>query len=169
MPSPPPAVEPAGPAAIAREPVDGPDARTLLAAYAHELQVRWDAPAVDDPTPGPPHDGLTPPTGLFLLARVDGAPAGCVGLRILGADTGEIKRMFVAPAHRGRGLARRLLTAVEDAARVEGLSRLRLDTMAQLVEARALYVASGYRDIARYNTNPYAAHWMEKALAPPTG
>ena len=152
------------------EPVHGPAARALLAECEQELYARWDAPppptAASDAPPEPVDAGLAPPTGVFLVARLDDQPAGCVGLRTLDPLTGEIKRMYVGPDWRGAGLGRQLLAAAEQAAVELGLARVRLDTMAQLREARALYLSAGYRDIARYNTNPYAAHWMQKTLQP---
>lgn len=145
--------------------VDDPAARLLLAEYAQELYARWDAPPLEERQSDAADIGLGPPTGVFLLARIGGDPAGCVGLRTLDPGTGEVKRMFVRSEHRGRGLARQLLVAVEAEARARGLARLRLDTMAQLVEARAPYLDAGYQDIEAYNANPYASHWMEKALS----
>ncbi|MBE0553733.1 MAG: GNAT family N-acetyltransferase, partial [Rhodobacteraceae bacterium] len=67
---------------------------------------------------------------------------------------------------RGLGLARRLMAAIEDEARLLGMAALRLDTNATLTEALALYRSSGWHDIARYNDNPHAQHWFAKALAP---
>lgn len=140
-------------------------ASALLTDYERELFSRWNGPTLDDPHPELPGAGLAPPAGLFLIARVDGEPAGCVGLRSLDDHHGELKRMFVRPAHRGRGLGRQLLEAAEAAARTTlGLRRVRLDTMAELVEARSLYLSAGYVEIGRYNTNPYARHWLEKDL-----
>lgn len=106
------------------------------------------------------------PGGAFLLLEEDGAAVACGGLRTLDADSGlgEVKRMYVAPAARRRGHARRLLVALEDAARTIGLQRLRLDTNAQQPEAVALYHACGYAEIADYNGSPTATHWFEKRL-----
>ncbi|MBG0831432.1 GNAT family N-acetyltransferase [Planomonospora sp. ID67723] len=148
------------------EAVDGPTAQALLDDYERELRARWDGPLLHDPHADTSDmgAGLTPPDGLFLIARVGGAPAGCVGLRTLTPGTGEIKRMFVRPPFRGRGLGRRLLASVEENARGLGLTCLRLDTMAQLVEALALYTSTGYQKIAPYTANPYVRHWLEKAL-----
>ncbi|MFF2470030.1 GNAT family N-acetyltransferase [Streptomyces mirabilis] len=72
--------------------------------------------------------------------------------------------MFVRPAFRGQGIGRSLLTAVETEAHKLGHTRLRLDTMEELIEARGLYAASGYIEIALYTTNPYIRHWFEKTL-----
>jgi GNAT superfamily N-acetyltransferase len=75
---------------------------------------------------------------------------------------GEIKRMWVAPDARGLGIAQRLLDAIEAQAVSMGLDTLQLDTNRALTEAHALYTRNGYREIPRYNDNPYADHWFEK-------
>jgi GNAT superfamily N-acetyltransferase len=90
---------------------------------------------------------------------------GCGGLKTHAPGEGELKRMFVAPDCRGRGHARRILTALEDAARALGHRRLVLDTAAPLQEAMALYTKAGYRRIEAYNDNRYAAAWFEKQLS----
>jgi GNAT superfamily N-acetyltransferase len=110
---------------------------------------------------------MAPPRGTFLVLYADDRPVACGGVKTLAAGTGEIKRMFVAPDARGRGHARRLLAALEDAARNLGHSRIVLDTAAPLAEAAALYLSSGYRHIEPYNDNPYAAAWFEKLLNRP--
>jgi GNAT superfamily N-acetyltransferase len=76
----------------------------------------------------------------------------------------EIKRVWTAPSARGLGVARRMLRALEAAAREAGVNTLRLDTNRALTEAHALYRSEGYHEIARFNDNPYAHHWFEKGL-----
>ncbi|HEY6781239.1 MAG TPA: GNAT family N-acetyltransferase, partial [Thermoleophilaceae bacterium] len=76
----------------------------------------------------------------------------------------EIKRMYVAPSARGRGLGRTLLVALEAAAVDLGCERARLDTAASFTEAVGLYHSAGYADIADYNGNPHASVWMERRL-----
>ena len=78
--------------------------------------------------------------------------------------TGEIKRVWTAPSARGMGVARRVLRTLEAAARDMGLRTLRLDTNRALTEAHALYLKEGFREVARFNDNPYAHHWFEKRL-----
>jgi ribosomal protein S18 acetylase RimI-like enzyme len=73
--------------------------------------------------------------------------------------------MWVAPSSRGQGIAQRLLEALEAHAVAMDLDTLRLDTNRNLTEARALYARNGYREIPRYNDNPYADHWFEKRLS----
>ena len=83
---------------------------------------------------------------------------------MIGPGLAEIKRMYVAPSARGRGLGRTLLGALEAAAVDLGCDRVRLDTAASFTEAVALYHSAGYTDIADYNGNPHASVWMERRL-----
>ena len=76
----------------------------------------------------------------------------------------EIKRMYVVPEARGRGLGRRLLEALEETARELGYARIRLDTGARQPHARAMYEAAGYHPIENYNGNAQASFWGEKVL-----
>ena len=80
----------------------------------------------------------------------------------------EIKRLWVASSVRGLGLGRRLLVTLEQRAAQAGTRIVRLDTNRVLSEAIAMYRADGYREIERFNDNPYAHHWFEKELAPRT-
>ena len=72
--------------------------------------------------------------------------------------------MWVAPEARGLGLGRRLLHELEQHARATGIAMLRLETNRALLEAIALYRSDGYREVAAFNTEPYAHHWFEKRL-----
>lgn len=148
--------------AIARADPAGAAASACLAAYFAELDRRF--PGGFDL--GPPADPARyqPPHGAFLVAADGPVPLGCVAVTRDGPGRGEVKRLWVAPAARGLGLGRRLMAAVEDAARDLGLFHLRLDTAATLTEAQALYAATGWRPIPRYNDNPYAAAWFDKRL-----
>ncbi|WP_162528288.1 GNAT family N-acetyltransferase [Gemmobacter caeruleus] len=146
-------------------PATAPEAMACLTAYFAELSARFGqtfAPYADA-DPG----ALEPPRGLFLIAGA-AEPLGCVALRTategIGPGLGEVKRLWVAPAARGAGLARRLMAEVEARARAMGLTALRLDTSHHLPEARALYLRDGWTEIAAYNSNPHADHWFEKPL-----
>jgi GNAT superfamily N-acetyltransferase len=88
--------------------------------------------------------------GAFLVIYQDGNPAGCGAVRLLDPETAELKRMFVAPAVRGRGLGGRLVAALEDEARALGVRRLVLETGIRQIAALALYRASGFESIPLY-------------------
>lgn len=135
-------------------------AQSCLAAYFAELDARF--PAGFDP--GPPSDPALyrAPLGLFLLAGPTDAPLGCVALSI---PDHEVKRLWVSPFARGKGLGPRLMAAIEGHARTLGLATLRLDTNATLTEAVAMYARLGWRPIPCYNTNPYAQAWFGKSLS----
>ena len=149
---------------IAAEAPDTADARLCLSTYFRELEARFetgfDAGADDSARV----EDMAPPSGLFVIARLDGDAVGCGGFKRVDRATGEIKRVWTAPSARGLGVARRMLRALEAAAREAGLKTLRLDTNRALTEAHALYRSEGYREIARFNDNPYAHHWFEKRL-----
>lgn len=146
------------------EPSDGADARWCLEQYFAELAARFEEGF--DTALGASSDEVlvAPPDGAFLVARLDGAPVGCGMLRRDGEAIGEIKRMWVSPSVRGAGLAGRLLARLEAIAREYGWTHVRLDTNRALLEAQAMYRKAGYHAIARYNANPYADFWFEKAL-----
>lgn len=141
------------------EPHDSKDANACLDAYFAELGSRFESGFDAVKIGGKPVAPLC-----FLLARLDGDPVGCGVLSRLDERTGEIKRMWVAPRVRGLGVSRRMLSALEERARAAGLDRIRLDTNKALTEAQTLYRKTGYREIERYNDNPYAQVWFEKEL-----
>ncbi|MEU6713660.1 GNAT family N-acetyltransferase [Nonomuraea sp. NPDC046802] len=89
----------------------------------------------------------------YLVASVDGRAVGCGAVQHVDAVTGELKRMYVTPGHRGRGIARSLLTALEDLARGLGYERLRLATGLRQPEAIALYEKCAYTP-----TEPYGRY-----------
>ncbi|MGW5341742.1 GNAT family N-acetyltransferase [Streptomyces sp. NPDC004050] len=155
---------------VTAEHVDTPDATALRRAYYAEVAGRyWKRPAteaeVDEGLRDDPADGLVPPTGRFVVGRLDGAPLSCGGIRMLDPVTAELTRVYVDPRARGTGGGAALLAALEDGARALGAERVRLDTRSDLVEARALYARNGYAEIPAYNSAPYAEHWFEKGLA----
>jgi DNA-binding MarR family transcriptional regulator len=155
---------------IAAEPDDSPDAIACVQAYYDELNARFDGGF--DPGSGGYAGHALPgeESGTFMIARLHGRAVGCGALMPLDAQTGEIKRMWIAPGTRGIGLSHRLLQALEGEARRRGLARVVLDTNRSLAEAQSLYRKAGYREIPRYNDNAYADFWFEKEIgqaAPP--
>ncbi|WP_406332399.1 GNAT family N-acetyltransferase [Streptomyces sp. NBC_00203] len=151
-------------ASITVELVDGAsrDARDCLAAYAADIDERF--PEGFDPAAlVRPHE-VSGDAGAFLVAYEEGRPVGCGALRRLEPGVGEIRHVWVHPAARRLGLARRILDGLERQAVERGCEVVRLDTHAALREAQAMYRASGYTEIPRYDDNVYAAHWFEKRL-----
>jgi len=134
----------------------------LLAAYFAEIRAAFgfDPAHVSASEP----EEFDAPRGRFLLARTGETPAGCAGVRLLDPQTAEIKRMWVNPALRGRGVGRTLLGALESAAIELGARRGVLDTNGALSGALALYRSAGWTEVPAYNDNPDATHWFAKNL-----
>jgi len=85
-----------------------------------------------------------PPTGGLFLARADGRPAGCVALKTHGAETGELKRLYVRPGFRGANIGASLVATVIEAARTLGCRRVILDSHASMTQAHRVYEAAGF-------------------------
>ena len=147
---------------VARGDPDSPDAARLLEAYLVELRERLAPVPVEVVARWA--DEFRDPDGAVVLGRVEGRSVGCAGLRPVGESTLELKHFFLLPDVRGRGLGRVLFAGVEAVARALGARRILLDTAAPLLEAAALYRSAGYREIPRYNDNPHAVAWFERAL-----
>jgi GNAT superfamily N-acetyltransferase len=131
-----------------------------------EIAVMYDGLELDGdymPKAGPAE--LSPPGGSFLVGYLDGEPVCCGGIKRLDGPICEIKKMYVVPAHRGQGVARALLHALEADARRLGYKVARLDTGPKQTRARGLYEDEGYREVADFNGNPVASFWGEKSLA----
>jgi GNAT superfamily N-acetyltransferase len=123
-----------------------PVAQHLVERVQQEYVVRYggrDA-AVVDPAE------FSPPLGLFLVAEVDGRPAGCGGWRSCGDGVAEVKRMYVEPAFRRRGIAALVLTELERTAAAAGHQRLLLNSGDRQPEALALYDRAGYTPVTGY-------------------
>src|SRR5436305_14627340 len=136
----------------------GADARSSLRAYFGELNRRSDIPF--DPAKGTsaePHE-LRAPAGAFVVAYLRDEPIGCGAVKHHPDRPSEIKRMWVAESARGLGIGRRLLEELERRARDAGAPAVRLDTNKALIEAIAMYRSSGYRQIPRFNAEPFAHH-----------
>ena len=148
---------------IAGEPFDSPAATALRDRHQAELIERygWDTEPGRKPTAAD--------VPVFLVAREDGGEAvGCGGLRPIGPGLVEIKRMYVLPTHRGSGVGRLLLAALEGEARALGAQRVVLETGSAQHEAVGLYESNGYRPIPCYGA--YAASAIslcyERVLGP---
>jgi GNAT superfamily N-acetyltransferase len=147
---------------VQADPAAAPGA-DLLAAMEAELNDLYGRHGWG-PVPGFDAAEARPPAGAFLVIYAGAQAIACGAVRRLDEDLAEIKRMYVLPAARSRGHARRLLIALEDAARRAGYERVRLDTGTDQPHARRLYESAGYAAIPDYNGNPYAAFWFEKRL-----
>ncbi len=121
---------------------DDPVAVRLIEAMGAEMQARYGDGGL---SPAQPQQFLAP--GTFLLAELDGIAVGCGGVRPSGEDAAEIKRMYVDPAARGRGIARGLLRALVAHARARGLTRLLLETGTAQPEAISLYESEGWTPV----------------------
>ncbi|MFG2497292.1 GNAT family N-acetyltransferase [Streptomyces sp. NPDC048441] len=166
---------------IAPEEVDSPVAAALWRAYYTDVSDRYyllhegrtTAPEeLEREVAAETGDDLRAPTGVLLVARYGGEPAGTAGVRLMGpaggGTTAELKRVFLRADMRGKGGAGLLLAAAEDAARALGAEQIILDTRLDLVEARALYARHGYEETAPFTERMYAEVWYVKKLAPAT-
>jgi GNAT superfamily N-acetyltransferase len=149
---------------VRNEAADSLVAVRLVEAMVAEMEALYELPpGVGLGLSAPPAD-FSPPGGAFLVVYEDGKPVAGGGIKRDEDGVAEIKRMYVAPEARGRGLGRQLLEALEDEARSLGYARIRLDTGARQPEAQAMYERSGYHPIENYNGNPQASFWGEKVL-----
>jgi GNAT superfamily N-acetyltransferase len=106
---------------------------------------------------------FAPPQGIFVIGRDAGQLVACGGVRLVDTDVGELKRMYVVPAARRRGIARALLDHLETEARKLGATRLRLETGLHQPEALALYASAGYADAEPFGH--YAGAPLARQLA----
>jgi len=143
---------------------DDPVAQELVGRVQQEYVQRYGGPDESPVTPGE----FTPPTGVFLVAEIGGVPAGTGAWRTLGDGRAEMKRVYVEPAFRRRGLAQALVEALEaDAARA-GIRSLELNSGPEQPEALALYALMGYTPVSGFGV--YACHpqavFLGKDLSP---
>jgi len=147
-------------------PVDHAGVARELAAYFAFLGEEVDATGLDHDVADwqGEYDGIA---GVMLIV-IDpaGLVVGTAGVRRLEPGVAELKRMWLRPACRGRGLADRLMDRVLEEARSLGGRVLRLDSEHRLAAAVRLYRRYGFREIADYNGNPRAEIWMELPLDP---
>lgn len=139
-----------------------PPARWAMGEYFAELADRFGfevGTALDDAAAA-----YAGEHGRFVLAGPDEAPLACGAVAFLDDERAEIKRMWVAPAARGRGLARALLAHLESLVLAAGRTESLLDTNSTLTAAVSLYESSGYRRVPDYNGNADADVWFAKTL-----
>jgi len=139
---------------------DDPGVVRLAAAQQAELRIL--APHPDDVV-YPLHDDID-----FAVGVIDGVPVACGALQRLDRREAEIKRMYVIPDHRGAGLARLIIGAIEDRAITEGFATLRLETGATYDRAIRLYTGAGYRRTHTYGEyigNPNSACFAKRLPA----
>ena len=130
---------------------DDPDVQRLAAEQQAEVRARYDGKG----EPGTPPSAAD--INVVLVARDDsGTALGCGALRVLGEGIAEVKRMYVDPSARGRGIARAVLAGLEDAARDRGWTTLRLETGPRQPEAISLYTRAGYRPIEAFGAYVHA-------------
>jgi putative acetyltransferase len=133
---------------IERAVLTGDVGRALINSLNAELRGVY-------PEPGATHfhldsEQVADGRGAFLVVYRAGVPVGCGAVRLLDAETAELKRMYVSPSERGKGLGRRLVAALEAEAQALGVRRLVLETGVRQVAALALYRATGFRPIPLY-------------------
>jgi DNA-binding MarR family transcriptional regulator/GNAT superfamily N-acetyltransferase len=141
-----------------------PDTRYCLSEYVAELNQR--SPHGFDPSVGAtalPHE-VRPPAGQFFVVYLHDEPIGCGAVKHHADRPAEIKRMWIAHRSRGLGLGRRLLETLETCALAGGAEVARIETSSVLPEALSLYRTAGWVEVPRFNDEPFADHWLEKAL-----
>ncbi|MEZ5958037.1 MAG: GNAT family N-acetyltransferase [Hyphomonadaceae bacterium] len=138
-------------------PTDFPATTQLFRAYAASLPIDLGYQGFDDELASLPGK-YAPPHGALLIARDASTEAlGCVAMRPLDEPgVCEMKRLYVAPAGRGQGLGKQLALAIIKAARAAGHREMRLDTLASMQEAQALYRSLGFAEIGAYYDTPVA-------------
>jgi GNAT superfamily N-acetyltransferase len=141
------------------------DGALLAQAMRDEIAVMYDGLDLDgDTMPKAGAAELSPPSGAFIVGYLDGVAVCCGGVKRLNDERCEIKKMYVVPELRGRGVARALLRELEAIARRLGYPIARLDTGPKQRNAQGLYEDEGYTSIADFNGNPVAVFWGEKPL-----
>ena len=152
----------------ARTPSEIQQARELFKEYEAGLGISLCFQNFDQELANLPGD-YAPPQGRLLLAREFDQVMGCIALRPLGPTTCEMKRLFVRPEYRDRGLGRILVEAIIEEARKIGYTHMRLDTIADRMDrAVALYKSIGFVEIPPYRNNPVdSATFLELDLLTP--
>ncbi len=130
-------------------------ARSLFEEYAAGLGVSLCFQNFDQEVANLPGD-YAPPSGRLLLARVGDEVAGCIALRRLDDSICEMKRLYIRPGSRGKGLGGKMVDAILNEAKMIGYSKMRLDTMpGKMDEAIKLYRSIGFKEIPAYYDTPF--------------
>jgi len=146
--------------------MDDEPGATLVRGMRDEIAALYDGLDLDGPDmPKAGPRELGPPDGTFVVGWEDGVAVCCGGLKRLPDGACEIKKMFVVPDARGRGVARELLVELERRARGLGYAIARLDTGPRQTRARQMYERAGYVPIANFNANPVATFFGEKRIS----
>jgi putative acetyltransferase len=151
--------------AQAESPAQIAEAREVFLEYAQSLGFSLCFQNFDKELAGLPGD-YAPPEGRLLLAECEGQLAGCVALHKLGPGICEMKRLYLRPQFRGKGLGRALAGRIIAEARQIGYQHMRLDTVEPIMkDAVAMYGKLGFKEVAPYRPNPIAgAIYMELKL-----
>jgi putative acetyltransferase len=153
----------------ARTPEQVGAVRALLLEYQASIGVDLGFQGFAQELAALPGD-YVPPAGELFLAMAGDEVLGCIALRRLGEDRCEMKRLYVRPAGRGRGVGRALATAAIDRARALGYAQMLLDTLPSQGAAQAMYEALGFVDVAPYRANPVAgSRFLALALTARSG
>lgn len=146
-------------------PFDAAPAAGLVEQMRQEMAELYDGLDIDDAAmPRAGAAELGPPGGVFVVGFEDGLAVCCGGIKELLDGACEIKRMFVVPSARGRGVAQALLRELERRARGLGYALARLDTGPRQAAALAIFERTGYEPIGNFNSNPIATYFGEKHL-----
>ena len=130
-------------------------ARTLFREYQESLGVDLSFQGFEIEVATLPGE-YAYPRGRLLLARDDGAVAGCIAMRPLTGETCEMKRLYVRPPYRAAGVGRQLVEQLIAEARSLGYRQMYLDTLPTMTGAQRLYESLGFTDIPAYRHNPIA-------------
>jgi ribosomal protein S18 acetylase RimI-like enzyme len=148
-----------------------PDGHAIVERFFSDIVSRyWGRPSTDsevaDAMRDEPSDDLRGEDGFLLVVRDGDRMIGCGGVRMVEKGTGELTRVFVDAAARGRGAGQALISEIESISARRGIRTLRLTVRGDLTEAHRLYLRLGYEAVDPFSTSPYADHHLAKILTP---